>query len=66
MSVFPKVGDTFKTSMRGGTRKVRVLAVHSFGTMDVEVIRSGKCFRISGLDFILEHDPLNLLQEANQ
>ena len=62
MSVLPQVGDTFTTPLYNNEPKsVKVLAVHSFGTMDVEVLATGKCYRITGLDYILEHDPLNLL-----
>ena len=45
----------------GGVRTVRCVAVHPFGTMDVETLDTGDCYRITGLNYILEHDPLNLL-----
>ena len=66
----PKVGDVFATALfenrgLGSNCKVRVLAVHRLGTMDLEVIRSGNCFRVSGLDYILADDPVNLLQGEN-
>lgn len=31
--------------------KARVLAVHPAGTIDVQMVSDGKCFRVSGLSF---------------
>ena len=62
MSVLPQVDEVFQTAMLpGGVRTVRCVAVHPFGTMDVETLDTGDCYRITGLNYILEHDPLNLL-----
>ena len=62
----PKSGDTFRTAMlasRGLGKRclVRVLNVHRLGTMDVEVVKTGNCYRVTGLDFILADDPLGIL-----
>lgn len=61
MSVLPQLGDTFTTRIHSTNKEVRVIAVHPFGTMDVETLDTGDCYRITGLNYILEHDPLNLL-----
>ena len=61
MSVLPQLGDTFTTRIYSTSKEVRVIAVHPFGTMDVETLDTGDCYRITGLNYILEHDPLNLL-----
>jgi len=63
----PKPGDVFETAMfasRGlGDRcLVRCLDVYKFGTMDVEIVKSGNCYRVTGLDFILADDPLGILR----
>lgn len=29
----------------------RIFRVYSFGTVDVEIISTGKCFRVTGLSF---------------
>jgi hypothetical protein len=47
----PKVGDTKTMHIFGKVQTVTILAVHSFGTMDVQ-LTSGDCFRVSGLSFI--------------
>jgi hypothetical protein len=36
-------------SIYGAATACRLLAVHPFGTLDVERISDGKCFRVSGL-----------------
>ena len=64
----PKAGDIFETALfenrgLGKHCQVRVLAVHRLGAMDLEVIKSGNCYRVSGLDFILADDPLELLND---
>ncbi len=46
-----KIGETFKTDIYGHNVDVRLLAVHDFGTIDVERISDGRCFRLSGLMF---------------
>jgi hypothetical protein len=47
----PIVGQKIKLSVYGALQTVTVLAVHKFGTIDVETA-SGNCFRITGLSFI--------------
>jgi hypothetical protein len=47
----PIVGQKIKLSVYGKLQIVTVLAVHKFGTIDVET-ESGACFRITGLSFI--------------
>ena len=47
----PKVGDTKTMHIFGKVQTVTILAVHSFGTMDIQ-LNSGDCFRVSGLSFI--------------
>ena len=47
----PTVGQKIKLHVYGRLQTVTVLAVHKFGTMDVET-ESGACFRVSGLSFI--------------
>ena len=44
----PPSGDVM-VDIYGKATACRVLRVHAAGTMDVECIESGKCFRISGL-----------------
>ena len=39
----------------GHKERCRILADHGMGTLDVERIRDGKCFRISGLPMV-NHD----------
>lgn len=41
-----KIGDIVKGYYFGPARIIRI---HPFGTIDVEVIASGRCYRISGL-----------------
>ena len=43
-----KVGQTIQISIYGKLQPVTVLAVHPFGTIDVQT-QSGRCFRVSGL-----------------
>lgn len=47
----PIVGQKIQMPVYGKIRVVTVLAVHPFGTIDVET-ESGACFRITGLSFI--------------
>jgi len=47
----PIVGETRKLHIFGKVQQVTILAVHQFGTIDVEV-ESGQCYRISGLSFL--------------
>jgi hypothetical protein len=47
----PKVGQRITLHVYGKPQAVTVLAVHPFGTIDIET-DSGKCFRITGLSFI--------------
>ena len=47
----PIVGQKIKMPVYGKIRVVTVLAVHPFGTIDIET-ESGACFRITGLSFI--------------
>ena len=47
----PTVGQKIKMPVYGKIRVVTVLAVHSFGTIDVET-EMGNVLRITGLSFI--------------
>ena len=47
----PVVGQKIEMPVYGKIRVVTVLAVHKFGTIDVETA-TGACFRITGLSFI--------------
>jgi hypothetical protein len=47
----PIVGETRNMHIFGKVQRVTILAVHQFGTVDVET-ESGKCFRITGLSFL--------------
>ena len=47
----PSVGQRITLHIYGKPQAVTVLAVHPFGTLDIET-DSGKCFRITGLSFI--------------
>ena len=42
-----KINDYITTTIFGHEVRVKVLAVHSFGTIDVQRA-DGKCFRITG------------------
>lgn len=44
-----KIGDKIKLEIYGHTVDCILLAVHPAGTIDVERICDGKCFRVSGL-----------------
>jgi hypothetical protein len=44
-----KVNQTLTLHLFGRPERVRVLAVHRAGTVDVERLSDGKCFRVSGL-----------------
>lgn len=47
-----KINDTFFIKLYGETPdKVKLLAIHEFGTIDVERLSDNKCFRITGLQF---------------
>ena len=43
-----KINDTINVTIYGKQCSVKVLKIHPFGTVDVE-LSNGKCFRISGL-----------------
>lgn len=47
----PIIGQKIQIALYGALQTVTVLAVHKFGTIDVET-ESGACFRITGLSFI--------------
>jgi hypothetical protein len=47
----PQVGQVKTMHIFGKVQQVTILAVHSFGTMDIE-LSSGKCFRVTGLSFL--------------
>ena len=42
------IGKTIKTSIFGRMVEGKILAVHPFGTVDIE-IANGNCYRVSGL-----------------
>jgi len=42
------IGKTIKTSIFGRIVEGKILAVHPFGTVDIE-IANGNCYRVSGL-----------------
>jgi hypothetical protein len=46
----PTIGQKIEMSVYGKLQIVTVLAVHPFGTIDIET-ESGACFRITGLSF---------------
>jgi hypothetical protein len=47
----PTVGQKIQMPVYGKLQTVTVLAVHPFGTIDIETA-TGACFRITGLSFI--------------
>ena len=47
----PTIGQKIQMPVYGKLQTVTVLAVHLFGTIDIET-ESGACFRITGLSFI--------------
>jgi hypothetical protein len=47
----PTPGQVKTMHIFGKVQQVTILAVHKFGTMDIE-LESGKCFRVSGLSFL--------------
>lgn len=47
----PSIGQRITLAVYGKPQAVTVLAIHPFGTLDIETA-SGKCFRITGLSFI--------------
>lgn len=51
------VGDIIEADIYGNPARCRVLAVHALGTIDVEVLKPGRCYRISGLSS--HHDGTN-------
>ena len=42
-----KINQIYNLSIYGKIQPVKILAVHPFGTIDVETL-SGKCLRLSG------------------
>jgi hypothetical protein len=50
MQTKPTIGQKIKTLVFGKVQVVTVVAVYSFGTMDVET-STGKRFRLTGLSF---------------
>lgn len=44
-----RVGDVLVMQIYGKDEKCEVLVVHPHGTVDVERLSDGKCFRVSGL-----------------
>jgi hypothetical protein len=46
----PTIGQKIQMPVYGKLQTVIVLAVHPFGTIDIET-ESGACFRITGLSF---------------
>lgn len=42
------IGQTIKTSLFGRTVEGKIIDVHPFGVVDIE-LSSGQCYRISGL-----------------
>ena len=47
----PIIGQKIEMPVYGKLQIVTVLAVHPFGTIDIETV-TGACFRITGLSFI--------------
>lgn len=47
----PVIGQKIQVSIYSKLQTVTVIAVHKFGTIDIETA-SGNCFRITGLSFI--------------
>jgi hypothetical protein len=43
-----KIGDIITTTIYGRAVRVKVLAIHAAGTIDVQRA-DGQCFRVSGL-----------------
>ena len=46
---YMKVNQTLTLHLFGRPERVRILAIHRAGTVDVERLSDGKCFRVSGL-----------------
>lgn len=46
------VDDVVHVVLYGRVTKVRVLAVRPHGTLDVERLSDGQCFRVSGLELV--------------
>jgi hypothetical protein len=42
-----KINQTYNLSIFGKIQPVTILAIHPFGTIDVQT-QSGKCYRLSG------------------
>jgi hypothetical protein len=42
------IGETIQTSIFGRMVSGKIIAVHPFGTVDIET-ESGNCFRVSGI-----------------
>ncbi len=47
----PVAGSSIQLHVHGKIQTVKVLAVHPFGTIDIET-ESGNCYRITGLSFL--------------
>jgi hypothetical protein len=47
----PQVGQVKTMHIFGKVQQVTILAVHSFGTMDIE-LSTGQCYRVTGLAFL--------------
>jgi len=47
----PQVGQVKTMHIFGKVQQVTILAVHPFGTMDIE-LSTGKCYRVTGLSFL--------------
>lgn len=47
--VEPQIGIAFTHPTLGN---VMIIAIHPLGTIDVENIRTGRCYRISGLPMV--------------
>ena len=43
-----RIGETIQTSIFGRMVTGKIIAVHPFGTVDIET-ESGNCFRVSGI-----------------
>ena len=44
-----QVGNIITIQMHGRSVKARVLAIHAFGTIDLQRLSDGACFRVTGL-----------------
>ena len=48
----PNIGDVLTLGLFGTPARFRVLRVYRAGTMDVEHLASGNCFRVTGLGWL--------------